>query len=185
MWLLKWKSLTCVQLFATPWTLQSMEFSRPKYWRIQAFPFSRGSSQPGDWTQVSCIAGGFFTSWAIREAQECGVGNLSVLQQVFLTPGIILFLENGSFLSTTSEKWRPPVNNHYVGSRSSSSSPAFMPVASTHILTVTTGETLSKNHQSRPLPDPQKLWEITNVCFCKPLMVKVTCYTEIDIRTPE
>ena len=35
-----------------------------------AFPFSRGSSQPKDWTQVSCIAGGFFTSWATREAQE-------------------------------------------------------------------------------------------------------------------
>ena len=34
-----------------------------------AFPFSRGSSQPRDWTQVSCIAGGFFTSWATREAQ--------------------------------------------------------------------------------------------------------------------
>ena len=27
-----------------------------------AFPFSRGSSQPRDRTQVSCIAGGFFTS---------------------------------------------------------------------------------------------------------------------------
>ena len=27
-----------------------------------AGPFSRGSSQPGDQTQVSCIAGGFFTS---------------------------------------------------------------------------------------------------------------------------
>ena len=26
------------------------------------FPFSRGSSQPKDRTQVSCIAGGFFTS---------------------------------------------------------------------------------------------------------------------------
>ena len=26
------------------------------------FPFSRGSSQPRDRTQVSCIAGGFFTS---------------------------------------------------------------------------------------------------------------------------
>ena len=26
-----------------------------------AFPFSRGSSQPKDGTQVSCIAGGFFT----------------------------------------------------------------------------------------------------------------------------
>ena len=33
-----------------------------------AFPFSRGSSQPRDWTQVSRIAGGFFTSWATREA---------------------------------------------------------------------------------------------------------------------
>ena len=35
-----------------------------------AFPFSRGSSQPRDWTQVSHIAGSFFTSWATREAQE-------------------------------------------------------------------------------------------------------------------
>ena len=35
-----------------------------------AFPFSRGSSQPRDWTQVSHNAGGFFTSWATREAQE-------------------------------------------------------------------------------------------------------------------
>ena len=33
-----------------------------------AIPFSRGSSQPKDWTQVSCIAGGFFTIWATREA---------------------------------------------------------------------------------------------------------------------
>ena len=33
-----------------------------------AIPFSRGSSQPRDRTQVSCIAGGFFTSWATREA---------------------------------------------------------------------------------------------------------------------
>ena len=35
-----------------------------------AFPFSRGSSQPRDQTQVSHIANGFFTSWATREAQE-------------------------------------------------------------------------------------------------------------------
>ena len=35
-----------------------------------AFPFSRGSSQPMDQTQVSHIAGRFFTSWATREAQE-------------------------------------------------------------------------------------------------------------------
>ena len=35
-----------------------------------AFPFSSGSSQPRDWTQVSCIAGRFFTSWATIEVQE-------------------------------------------------------------------------------------------------------------------
>jgi len=33
-----------------------------------AFSFSRGSSQPTDQTQVSHIAGRFFTSWATREA---------------------------------------------------------------------------------------------------------------------
>ena len=34
-----------------------------------AFPVSRGSSQPRDWTLVSLIAGGFFTSWATRDAR--------------------------------------------------------------------------------------------------------------------
>ena len=30
---------------------------------------SRGSSQPRNWIQVSCIASGFFTDWATKEAQ--------------------------------------------------------------------------------------------------------------------
>ena len=30
-------------------------------------PFSREYSQPRDWTQIYCIAGGFFTIWAIRD----------------------------------------------------------------------------------------------------------------------
>ena len=38
----KWKSLSCVQLFATPWTIQSMEFSKPEYWSGYLFP------SPGD-----------------------------------------------------------------------------------------------------------------------------------------
>ena len=33
-----------------------------------AIPFSRGSSQPRDRTQVSLIVGRFFTSWATRQA---------------------------------------------------------------------------------------------------------------------
>ena len=37
-----------------------------------AFPFSRGFSQPRDWTQVSRIVGRFFTSWATKEAQTTG-----------------------------------------------------------------------------------------------------------------
>ena len=35
-----------------------------------AMSSSRGSSQPRDRTQVSCIAGGFFTIWATREGQS-------------------------------------------------------------------------------------------------------------------
>ena len=35
-----------------------------------AFPFSRGSSQTRDQTQVSCIAGGFFTNSVMRETSD-------------------------------------------------------------------------------------------------------------------
>ena len=35
-----------------------------------AIPFSRGSSRPRNWTQVSCIAGRFFTNWATRESES-------------------------------------------------------------------------------------------------------------------
>jgi len=35
-----------------------------------AISFSRRPSRPRDRTQVSCITGGFFTSWACREAQN-------------------------------------------------------------------------------------------------------------------
>ena len=35
-----------------------------------AIPFSRGSSQPRNQTQISCIASKFFNVWAIREAPD-------------------------------------------------------------------------------------------------------------------
>ena len=34
----KWKSLSCVWLFVIPWSIQSMEFSRPEYWGEYPFP---------------------------------------------------------------------------------------------------------------------------------------------------
>ena len=105
---MKWKSLSRVQLFSTPRSIQSMEFSQPEYWSGQpfpssgdlpnpgvkprspplqvdsfpaepqgsprilewvAYPFFSESSQLGKQTRVFCIAGRFFTNWAMREAQ--------------------------------------------------------------------------------------------------------------------
>ena len=62
----KVKSLSRVRVFVTAWTIAyqvppSMEFSRQEYWSGLPFPSSRGSSQLRDQTQVSCIAGRFFT----------------------------------------------------------------------------------------------------------------------------
>ena len=50
-----------------------------------AMPSSRGSSQPRDQTQVTHTAGGFFTDWAMREAQEVDWEILSLLQTIFPT----------------------------------------------------------------------------------------------------
>ena len=64
-----------VQLFATPWTVAhqaplSMGILQARTLEWVAMPTSRRFSQPRDWTQVSCIAGEFFTVRATREAQE-------------------------------------------------------------------------------------------------------------------
>ena len=64
----KCKSFSYVWLFETPWTVHGTFQARILEWA--AFPFPRESSQPRDWTQVSCMAGGFFTSWVTMEAQE-------------------------------------------------------------------------------------------------------------------
>ena len=43
----KWKSLSCVRLFMTPWTVQSMEFFRPEYWSGEPFPSPGHLPNPG------------------------------------------------------------------------------------------------------------------------------------------
>ena len=40
----------------------------PRILEWVAYSFSRGCSQHRSWTEVTCIEGGFFTSWATREA---------------------------------------------------------------------------------------------------------------------
>ena len=72
-----WTDLTtCVHLvaqlcltFCDPWTIApqaplSKGILQTKILEWVAMPSSRGSSQPRNWTQISHIAGGFFTVWA-------------------------------------------------------------------------------------------------------------------------
>ena len=64
---IKWKSLSRVWLCdPIHYTAHGILQARILEWVV--FPFSRGSSQPRDQTQVSHTAGGFFTLWATREA---------------------------------------------------------------------------------------------------------------------
>ena len=67
------------------------------------FPFSRRSSQHRDRTQVSHIAGGFFTNWATREVQEYWSGELIPSPGDLLDSGIELGSTSGQVDSLPAE----------------------------------------------------------------------------------
>ena len=68
------------------YTIREILQARILEWVV--FPFSRGSSQLRDQTQVSYIAGGFFTNWAIRETPNpCGWANLIQMTIITTTVG--------------------------------------------------------------------------------------------------
>ena len=60
-------------------------------WTVESFPFSRGSSQLRDQTQVSCNAGWFFTSWATRGAPVYSMGSQRVRYNWVTFTFILLF----------------------------------------------------------------------------------------------
>ena len=64
----------------------------PRILEWVAYPFSSRCSRPRNWTRVSCIAGGFFTNWAIREAPS----NQTQHHSICLTGKISQ--QNGNFL---------------------------------------------------------------------------------------
>ena len=68
-----WDILHCQQIL-----YQLSHQGSPRILEWVAYPFSRGSSQPRDWTRVACIAGRFFTNWAIRKALVRGCVNFSL-----------------------------------------------------------------------------------------------------------
>ena len=82
----EWSSLSHVQLFATPWAIQSMGFSRPEYWSGIAFFCSRGifltqGSNPG----LTALQVDSLPAEPHGKPKNNGVGSLSLLQQIFPT----------------------------------------------------------------------------------------------------
>ena len=72
MW--KWKSLCHIQLFEDPMDYTVHEIFQARILEWVVILFSRASFQPRDWTQVPCIAGGFFTIWA-SEKPKIAINN--------------------------------------------------------------------------------------------------------------
>ena len=77
-----------VLLFATPWTVArqaplSVGILQARILELVAMPSSRASYQPRDRTQVSRIAGRFFTSETPGKLKNTGAGSLSLLQGIF------------------------------------------------------------------------------------------------------
>ena len=75
------------------YTVQGILQARILEW--VAYPFSSGSSWPRNQTGASCIEGGFFTNWAMREAQTSKrmLTNPDKSGNSYLLPNLI---ENGS-----------------------------------------------------------------------------------------
>ena len=67
-----WTQVSNPGLMHCRWILYQLSHKGSPRIRV-AFPFSRGSSWPRNWTRVSCIAGGFFTNWAMTttKSQQC------------------------------------------------------------------------------------------------------------------
>ena len=59
----------------------------PRILEWVAYPFSSRSSQPRNWTGVSCTAGRFFTNWAIRETHNVHIKTTQI--EVYWQAGII------------------------------------------------------------------------------------------------
>ena len=66
-----------------------------------ACSFSRGSSWPRNWTRVSCIAGGFFASWATRETHSFPLPLHPLTKKLWVPHKIVNRFETFSFLSSS------------------------------------------------------------------------------------
>ena len=67
-------SCSVVSDSVTPWTIQSMEFSRPEYWSGSPFPLPGNLPNPRIKPRSPALRA-IYTSCAIREAQEYWSGS--------------------------------------------------------------------------------------------------------------
>ena len=70
-----------------------------------AISSSRGSSKPRDWNFVSCVADGFFTCWAIREAWYIHISRHQVAHLTYIQ---LLFVSYTSVLGFPSASGKKP-----------------------------------------------------------------------------
>ena len=83
----------------------SMGFSRQEVLEWVAISFSRESSQPRDWTQVSHIVDRHFTVWATREVQQkCSLKHW-VIQANWLADWVMLLHSQWQFNCTWEAGW--------------------------------------------------------------------------------
>ena len=82
---MKWKSLSGIWLFGTPWTIYFMEFSRPKYWSGLLFSSPGDLPNPGIKPRSPALQVGSLPAEPQGKPKDTGVGSLSPLQWIFLT----------------------------------------------------------------------------------------------------
>ena len=81
----KVKVVSNVQLFGSPQTIQSMEFSRSEYWNGQSFPFLGGLPNPGIEPRSPALQAYSLPADPQGKPKNTGVGSLLLLQWIFLT----------------------------------------------------------------------------------------------------
>ena len=79
----KWKLLSCVQLFVTSWTIQSMEFSRLAYWSGLPFPSPGDLPNPGIKPRSPILQADSWPAEPQGKPKNTGMDSLSLLQWIF------------------------------------------------------------------------------------------------------
>ena len=81
----KSESCSVMSDFATPWTIWSMEFSRPEYWSGKPFPSPGDLPNPGIEPRSPTLQADALPAEPQGKPKNAWVGGLSLFQPIFLT----------------------------------------------------------------------------------------------------